>query len=88
MRNIHNLIKDPDTRNAIETLVTEFENKEEQVTAFEEEVSDLEDRLAKKENELEEQEQKIEELEEKIEKLEEALAEAYLTDISEKDDEV
>lgn len=65
-------INDRDVRNAIETLIQEFENKEDEVKDLE----NSEEQLAKQ---VEELENRVAELEDKVKELEEALAEAYLT---------
>jgi predicted nucleic acid-binding Zn-ribbon protein len=66
------MIRDRDVRNAIETLMEEFEHKEDEVRSLESAESDLNEKI-------ETLELKIESLEDKIKELEEALAEAYLT---------
>ena len=79
MRDI-TLIKDPNIRNALETLVTEIENLECTVQERNEEIADGENEYLKLEARIEELEAGIHGLNEKIKELEVALAEAYLTD--------
>lgn len=79
MRDIK-LIKDPDIRNALETLVTEFENLEQTIKEKDEEIADNEVEYAKLEARIEELEAGVHGLVEKVKELELALSEAYLTD--------
>lgn len=73
------MIKDRDTRDALQTLETEFENLE---AVIQDKDNDI-DQLTKENTSLKEQ---VEIYENRITELEEALAEAYLT--SEANDEV
>jgi len=70
---MHRRVKDPDARQAIETLIVEFENLESTISERDEEIHDNEEAYAKLET-------RIEELEAKVKELELALSEAYLTD--------
>lgn len=73
------MIKDRDTRDALQTLETEFENLEAQIKEKDEEIEELQ-------TEVSDLKGQVEEYEARITELEEALAESYLT--SEVDDAV
>jgi predicted nucleic acid-binding Zn-ribbon protein len=71
-------IRDRDTRDALQTLETEFENLEATVQEKERDINELEQKISGLESQVEEYEVRIKELED-------ALAEAHLT--SEADDD-
>ena len=67
------ILKDPDIKDALSTLVVEIDNLESTIEEKDEEILGLEKRI-------EELEAGVHDLVEKVKELEVALAEAYLTD--------